>query len=91
VDGTAGSWVTIFAYGAGVYGNSSIAGCPEIDNTDIPHDCGSATLINGTGVGIDIDGIAGITPGTNYNYIRIISPGNGGSDGSDVDAIQIIP
>ena len=73
VDGTPGSWITIFDYGGtqgpSLYNNSSIAGCPQADNTNIPIACsGGATLIGGTGVGIDIDAAPGVVNGTSYNY-----------------------
>ena len=80
------SWITIFAYGGGAYGNSSLAGCPEVDNIDIPATCGS--LIGGTGVGIDVDAVL---PSGGYFYLRILSPSGGAGDGSDVDAIEIYP
>ena len=86
------TWYTVFAYGNGVYYNSSISSYGEMDNTQIP----LSDLIGGavrTGVGIDIDnpnlnsGI-GIPPGS-YQYLRIFSPAD--SDGGcDVDAIDVL-
>ncbi len=87
-DGSPGSWITLFAYGGGLYANSLIAPCPQGDNTDIPAACPSVTLIGGTGVGIDVDAI--VASGS-YYYIRIISPAGGAGDGCDVDAIEIYP
>jgi hypothetical protein len=85
------TWYTVFAYGNGIYYNSSIAAYPQNDNQAIP----LSDLIGGavtTGVGIDIDngalnGGLGIPPG-DYYYLRIISP-NDSDGGCDVDAIQI--
>ncbi len=88
VDGSPGSWITIFAYGGGLYWNSLIAPCPQADNTDIPAACPSVTLIGGTGVGIDVDAI--VASGS-YYYIRITSPVGGAGDGCDVDAIEVYP
>ncbi len=85
VDGSS-SWVPIFRYGGGLYGNSSIAGYGEADNTQIF----LVDLLGGavkSGIGIDVDSVA---PAGTYNYIRIISPPD--SDGGcEADAIQIIP
>lgn len=88
VDGSPGSWITLFAYGGNLYSNSLIAPCPQADNADIPAACPSVTLIGGTGVGIDVDAI--VSSGA-YYYIRITSPGGGAGDGCDVDAIEVYP
>lgn len=64
-----------------------VAGVPtENDNCNIP----IARLYNNnsTGIAIDVDGI-GIPLGS-YPWMRITSPA-GGANGTDVDAIQILP
>jgi FlaG/FlaF family flagellin (archaellin) len=60
----------------------------EPDNYSIP-----ATLFYGsppfqTGISIDVDAVA--PPGV-YAYLRISSPNGGMSDGSEIDAIQVLP
>ena len=85
------TWYTVFDFGGGVTGNSSIWSYAEVDNALIP----LSDLIGGavrTGVGIDIDnaslnGGLGIPPGS-YRYLRIYSPADSG-DGCDVDAIEV--
>ncbi len=83
------TWYTVFDYGGGGYGNSSIAGYGQNDNELIP----LSVLIGGvprTGVGIDIDNAGlGLPPG-DYRYLRIISPPDSG-DGLDVDSIDVMP
>jgi len=58
----------------------------EPDNCEIA----SSLLYNNTGVAIDVDGM--VPPGT-YYYLRIYSPPNppDNGDGTELDAIQILP
>lgn len=80
------SWYQVFNWGDGVDGNTSADGlCPgEIDNCPIDR----TNLYNNTGVAIDIDAIPGISAGTQYPWIMIVSPASPGGDGSDIDSIQ---
>jgi hypothetical protein len=80
-----GPWFTVLNWGDGVADtNTSLnMGGPELDNTDIA----SGLLVNGTGVGIDIDTL-GLTG--SYSCLRITSSGSSG-DGIDVDSIDIYP
>lgn len=81
------NWHTVFYWGNGIADTNSnlninIIGGSEDDNRDIA----SSWLINGTGVGIDIDAL-GLSD--TYPYLRITAPSGGAGDGCDVDAIQI--
>ena len=97
--GNGSNWYTILNWGNGnpdtntnisipISSNPTGTCAGEPDNCEI-----NATLLyNSTGVAIDLD-IPSIPPGT-YPYIRIFSPSNPpdtGTDGVDVDAIQVLP
>ena len=64
--------------------------CPtEVDNCPID----SADLYNNTGITIDVDNspLSAPIPQGNYYWIRFTEPGLGSTDGTHVDAIQILP
>jgi len=81
------TWHNVFDFSGGPEDPNTIVNglCPgEADNCFIlPGD-----LYNSTGVAIDIDSIV---PGGNYSWVRITSPAGGDGDGSDVDAIEVLP
>jgi uncharacterized repeat protein (TIGR01451 family) len=88
------TWYTVFDWGDGApnpHTNVPVAPawCVPVA-PDEADNCGilSSSLRNGTGVTINIDAI--VPPG-NYSWIRITSPASPGGDGSDVDAIEILP
>lgn len=66
------------------------AACPtEVDNCPID----SADLYNNTGITIDVDN-SPLSPGLpqgNYYWIRFTEPGLGSTDGTTVDAIEMLP
>jgi len=83
------TWTTVFNWGDNIRDQNSnldfvaLGLASEADNASI----NSADLVNGTGVGIDIDtlGLSG-----NYGCLQI-EAGSTGGDGIDVDAIEIYP
>jgi hypothetical protein len=91
------TWVTVFNWGDGVVdGNTNVASFGsdgEDDNEPIPGGALHAS-VSGRMSGIEIDVEFGGTlpaPPGGYRYIRIQSPLNPNNDGSDVDAIEILP
>lgn len=87
------NWYTIFNWGDGSADTNSnldisniAVGGAEDDNRDFSTSPASDILYNGTGVAINLDGVV---PNGNYLYIRIVSPAS--IDGSDVDAIEVLP
>lgn len=88
------SWYTIFYWGDGsgdANANLNISGPlggNETDNRPI----NSSYLYNNTGIAINADAILlnGAPIGT-YHYLRITAPGVGSTDGTDIDAIQVLP
>ena len=89
------TWYEIFNWGNGVADtNSSLdisgpLGGAETDNRPI----NSSYLYNNTGVAINADMILvrDMAPAGTYNYLRISAPAVGSTDGTDIDAIQILP
>lgn len=66
------------------------AACPtELDNCPIA----SGDLYNNTGIRIDVDNspLSAPIPQGNYYWIRFTEPGLGSTDGTNVDAIEILP
>jgi len=88
------TWYSVFYWGNGTADtnanlNINVIGSAETDNRPFEYPVDNI-LYNGRGVTIDIDGYVPSDGTTTYPYMRIISPpGNG--DGSDVDAIEILP
>lgn len=90
-------WYMIFHWGNGVPDTNSNLNSlnptvgPEIDNQVINRTAvplyGTPAL--NTGVTIDIDGYA--PAGTPYQWLRIIVPTAGASDGADIDSILVLP
>jgi hypothetical protein len=60
----------------------------EPDNNIIPFSAFFGILPYQTGYTIDVDAVA---PGGTYRYVRIFSPVGGDSDGSEIDALQVLP
>lgn len=83
-DGT--NWYQVFNWGDDLPDNNSnlVIGGSETDNRPI----NAGSLINGTGVGIDIYSL-GLTG--SYPCLRITAPIGGDGDGIDIDAIEIYP
>lgn len=87
------NWYTIFNWGdnnADTNSNLNInaIGGSESDNRDLSTSPASDVLYNASGVLIDLDGVA---PNGTYLYIRILSPTGDTGDGTDVDAIEVLP
>ncbi len=83
-------WVTVFNWGDNIPdANTNVATFAaggETDNQSIP----AASLLNSTGITIDVDPF-GVPPG-GYRYIRIYSPLNWpNNDPTQVDSIDIVP
>jgi uncharacterized repeat protein (TIGR01451 family) len=98
--GLPGSWFPVFFWGdATADTNTNVdnvnipniaSACPtEVDNCSID----GGDLYNGTGITIDVDNSPlspGLPPGT-YSWIQFSEPGLGSTDGTHVDAIEILP
>jgi hypothetical protein len=87
------NWYTIFNWGdnnADTNSNLNInaIGGSESDNRDFSTSPASDVLHNASGVLIDLDGVV---PNGTYLYIRIMSPSGDTGDGTDVDAIEVLP
>lgn len=90
-----GPWVQVFYWGDSTLdANTNIGlagyGPPENDNMLIPMSVLYGTSFN-TGIAIDVDAPldAASAPSGPYQYMRIFSPNGGGSDGPEIDAIEI--
>jgi hypothetical protein len=84
---------TVFNWGDGTPdGNTNVGAAGyspgEPDNGAIPEAVLYGTPPLQVGVAIDVDAVA---PGGSYGYIRITSLSGGDSDGSEVDALEILP
>jgi uncharacterized repeat protein (TIGR01451 family) len=92
------SWITVFDWGNGSPDKNTnvdlalvgdlcqTGGVPaETDNCAIPI---TRLYNNSTGISIDIDAIPGIMSGASYPWMKITGTG---SQGPDIDAIQILP
>ncbi|MCK6625441.1 MAG: hypothetical protein L6R45_09725 [Anaerolineae bacterium] len=93
-----GPWFQVFYWGDPTLdANTNIGqagyGPPENDNLLIPMAIlyGAAPL--NTGIAIDVDAplTAAGAPSGSYQYVRIFSPIDSGSDGPEIDAIEAIP
>lgn len=87
------NWYTVFNWGdnnADTNSNLNInaVGGTEADNRDFSTSPASDVLHNASGVLVDLDGVV---PNDTYLYIRILSPSGDTGDGSDVDAIEVLP
>lgn len=87
------NWYTIFNWGDNNADTNSnldinVIGGTEQDNRDFSTSPASDILYSATGVLIDLDGLV---PNGTYLYIRIVSPTGDTGDGSDVDAIEVLP
>jgi hypothetical protein len=60
----------------------------EPDNTNIPLSVLYGSWPYQSGIAIDVDAVA---PGGTYRYVRITSPAGGDFDGSEVDALEVLP
>jgi uncharacterized repeat protein (TIGR01451 family) len=90
------NWFTIFTWGNGFPNTNTIIPAP-LATPPNPTDCGgepdncaidASLLFNTTGIAIDLDLLV---PNGDYYYIRIISPTGDDGDGTEVDAIVILP
>jgi hypothetical protein len=84
---------TVFDWGNGSLDTNTNIGASgytpgEPDNTTIPVDDLYGSWPYPTGIAIDVDAVA---PGGTYRYVRISSPVGGDSDGSEIDALQVLP
>ena len=61
---------------------------PETPEEDDQRDIPTASLYNGTGVAIDIDGIV---PAGTYFYIRFTAPTGDSDNQTEIDAIEVLP
>jgi hypothetical protein len=80
--------IVVFNWGGGVTANTNVSGFPENDNELIPMSALWGTPPYQTGVAIDVDGLA---PAGTYRWVRLTSPFGGDDDGSEVDAIEVLP
>jgi len=98
--GLPGTWFPVF-----FWGDTTADTNTNVDNVNIPNiasacpteadNCAIAggDLYNGTGVTVDVDNSPlspGLPPGT-YPWIQFSEPGLGSTDGTHVDAIEILP
>jgi hypothetical protein len=84
---------TVFNWGDGaIDGNTSVGAAGytpgEPDNDGIPEAVLYGTPPLRVGIEIDVDPVA--PPGV-YPYVRLTSPSGGASDGSEIDALQVLP
>ena len=90
-DGT--NWYTVFNWGNNVADTNSNMDFNILPNPQIPQetdqrDIPTASLYNGTGIAINVDGL--VPPGT-YTYVRFSAPA-GDSDGQmEIDAVEVLP
>ena len=89
-----GTWYTALYWGDGDSTNNGMlgSGYPEIDNQLIPFSSLYGILPYQTGIAIDLDDAPLGIPSGLYTCVLIISPINWpDNDGSEIDALEILP
>lgn len=90
-----GPWIQVFNWGDGSVDTNTNIGAAgygsggEDDNLNIPIGVLHGSPIQ-TGIAIDVDAVPGVSPG-NYRWVRLYSPLLGNNDGSEVDAVEVLP
>jgi hypothetical protein len=90
-DGT--NWYTVFYWGNNVADTNSNMDFNLLPNPQAPEegdqrDVPTASLYNGTGIAINIDGIA---PAGTYSYIRFTAPPGDSDNQMEIDALEVLP
>ena len=90
-DGT--NWYTVFYWGDNIADTNSnmdfnLLPNPETPEEDDQRDIPTASLYNGTGIAIDIDGIV---PAGAYSYIRFTAPPGDSDNQTEIDAMEVLP
>ena len=90
-DGT--NWYTVFNWGNNIADTNSNMDFNILPNPQVPEetdqrDIPSASLYNGTGIAINVDGI--VPPGT-YVYLRFTAPVGDADNQMEIDAVEVLP
>jgi hypothetical protein len=90
-DGT--NWYTVFYWGDNIADTNSNMDFNSLPNPQVPEegdqrDVPTASLYNGTGIAIDIDGIV---PAGTYSYIRFTAPAGDSDNQMEIDALEVLP
>ena len=90
-DGT--NWYTVFYWGDNIADTNSNMDFNLLPNPQVPEegdqrDIPTASLYNGTGIAINIDGVV---PAGTYSYIRFTAPAGDSDNQMEIDAVEILP
>ena len=90
-DGT--NWYTVFYWGDNIADTNSNMDFNLLPNPQVPEegdqrDIPTASLYNGTGIAINIDGVV---PAGTYPYIRFTAPPGDSDNQMEIDAVEVLP
>ena len=91
--GDGANWYTVFYWGDNIADTNSNMNFNVLPNPQVPEegdqrDVPTASLYNGTGIAINIDGIV---PAGTYTYIRFTAPPGDSDNQMEIDAIEVLP